>query len=377
MKITDASSLSNAELTTELTRLAGGEREATVALIVHLAEFELRRLYEGAGFRTVFQYCMEVLHLTEDATFNRVETARVARRFPVVIDRLTSGALSPTTVRMMAKWLTPENHRDLFAAAAFKGKRQVEELIARSFPQADVPSLVRKLPSAPPLVKIDPGTADTGLGPAPHDGAAHSSPPTDDSQALQTTAIPSQPAASTIRPLAPDRYEIRFTASASTREKLRHAQDLLAHAVPTGDLAQVFDRALTSLVEELTRKKFAVVKHPRDARDRPEESRSVPAGVRRDVYQRDGGRCAFVARGGRRCNDRRFIEFHHMMPEAAGGKPTVENIQLRCRAHNGQEVDLFFGPGKRYQRDGEVHEPRAAYGIPSYKIVPFRNGTIL
>jgi hypothetical protein len=46
-------------------------------------------------------------------------------------------------------------------------------------------------------------------------------------------------------PLSTERYEIRFTASASTREKLRRAQDLLRHAVPSGDIAEIFDRALT------------------------------------------------------------------------------------------------------------------------------------
>jgi hypothetical protein len=46
MKITHASSLTDSDLVTALTRLAHGEREATVALIVHLAEFDGRRLFE-------------------------------------------------------------------------------------------------------------------------------------------------------------------------------------------------------------------------------------------------------------------------------------------------------------------------------------------
>ena len=370
MKITHASSLTNAELTAELTRLAGCEREATVALIVHLAEFEFRRLYEGAGFRTVFQYCLEVLHLTEDATFNRVETARAARRFPVLIDMLSTGALSPTTVRMMAKWLTPENHGDLFAAAAFKGKRQVEELLAHSFPQADVSSFVRKMPSPPTSLTFDAGAGRTDLGPP---SQAPDSQRAVEEGATMAPVAAASPSRALVRPLAPERYEIRFTASGETRENLRRAQDLLSHAVPSGDLDLVFGRALTLLIDDLTRKKFAVVKSPRGPLDGPADARTVPAGVRREVYGRDGGRCAFIARGGRRCNDRRFIEFHHVIPVSAGGKPTVENIELRCRAHNGHEVDLFFGPGKRYQHDGEVHEPRTAYGVRPTKLS--RSGT--
>ena len=42
----------------------------------------------------------------------------------------------------------------------------------------------------------------------------------------------------------------------------------------------------------------------------------------------------------------------------------MENIQLRCRAHNGHEVDLFFGPGKRYTHDGDTRSRTALAGGP-------------
>jgi 5-methylcytosine-specific restriction endonuclease McrA len=64
-------------------------------------------------------------------------------------------------------------------------------------------------------------------------------------------------------------------------------------------------------------------------------SRYIPAAVRRAVWARDGGQCAFVAANGRRCPERGFLEFHHVEPYAAGGAATVDNIQLRCRSHNG------------------------------------------
>lgn len=76
MKITHASRLTNSELISEVGRLAHGEREATVALIVHLAEFDARHLFAGAGFSSTFTYCVEVLRLSEDAAFNRIQAGR-------------------------------------------------------------------------------------------------------------------------------------------------------------------------------------------------------------------------------------------------------------------------------------------------------------
>jgi len=164
-----------------------------------------------------------------------------------------------------------------------------------------------------------------------------------------------------VRPLAPERYEIRFKASAAMREKLRVAQDLLGHAIPSGDIAQVFDRALALLVADLSRRKFAATGRPRQSRGQSDESRNIPAEVKRLVDARDRRRCALVAPNGRRCDERRFLEFHHVIPYAAGGQPTAENIQLRCRAHNGYEADLFYGPGKRRTRGDVVGHDRSIY----------------
>ncbi len=340
MKITHASHLTDTELAAELTRLAGGEREATVALIVHLAEFDARRLYEGAGFPSLFQYCRAALRLSEDAVYNRIEAARAARRYPIVVDMLLSGSLSLTTLRMLARHLTAENHLELLVAAAGKGKQEVETLLARHCPQPDVAGSIRQL--AAPSVR---GAEVSSLPAACEARAA------DKGSTPFVPAPAAPPPRALVRPLAPERYEIRFTASGGMRDRLREAQDLLGHAVPSGDIAQIFDRALTLLVADLKRQKCAATSRPRPSRGQADGSPNIPAAVKRVVWVRDGGRCAFVARStGHRCEARRFLEFHHVVPRGVGGPPTVGNIQLRCRAHNGHEVDLFYGPGVRRTR---------------------------
>ena len=80
----------------------------------------------------------------------------------------------------------------------------------------------------------------------------------------------------------------------------------------------------------------------------------------RAVWLRDGGQCAFVARNGRRCEERVFLEFHHKEPYAIGGEPTIANISLRCRPHNVYESELVFGPaaGMRRTRTERANAPR-------------------
>jgi len=150
MLMMTASRLNDSDLTTELGRLAYGEREATAALIVHLAEFDARRLYEGAGYSSMFQYGRAVLRMSEDAVYNRIGAARAARRFPAIVDMLVSGALSPTTARLLARHLTAENQEALLAAASGRGKLAVEELLAGWFPQPDVAPRIRPLRAPSP-----------------------------------------------------------------------------------------------------------------------------------------------------------------------------------------------------------------------------------
>ena len=159
-----------------------------------------------------------------------------------------------------------------------------------------------------------------------------------------TPRLPLTAARAVVDALAADRYPIKFTASAATCAKLRTAQDLLQHAVAARDVAEVIDRALTVLIDHLARRKFAATTQPGPARDAAEGSRHIPAWVRRAVWIRDGGRCAFVSKGGRRCSSRSCLEFHHVIPYEVGGESTVDNIQLRCRAHNAHEADVYFKP---------------------------------
>ena len=145
-----------------------------------------------------------------------------------------------------------------------------------------------------------------------------------------------------MKPLAPELYRLRLTVTRRTHDTLRRVQELLRHSIPTGDMAEIVDRALTLLLADLERAKGALASRPRAARPPATASRHIPAAVRRQVWTRDGGQCAFVGTEGR-CRERGFIEFHHLTPYAAGGGATVDNIELRCRAHNVHEAEVYFG----------------------------------
>jgi hypothetical protein len=219
-----------------------------------------------------------------------------------------------TAIRLLAPHLTDANHAQMLQAARHKSKQEIQELIASINPRPAVETVIRRV--------------------------------------------------AVLTPLAPERYMLQVTLTRETYEKLRRAQTLARHAVPDGDIGAILDRALALLVDHFERRRFAQTASPRANPDEgPLPSRHITAGVKRAVWQRDQGRCAFIGRTGR-CEETAFLEFHHVAPYAAGGAATTDNIQLRCRSHNQYEARLFFGD--MFVRDRELAGlPKPPMGQPT------------
>jgi hypothetical protein len=129
------------------------------------------------------------------------------------------------------------------------------------------------------------------------------------------------------------------------RDKLCRVQNLLCRQIPSGDPAVIFERGLDHVLREAEKAKLAATVAPRPPRAAREGSRVVPAYVRRAVWKRDDARCAFRGTQGR-CTERRYLEWHHVQPFGHQGPATVDNISLRCRAHNQYEAGVYFAPIK-------------------------------
>jgi len=282
-------SLPDAQLITETERLAAARRNVDASLIASLAELDARKLYLGLGYSSLFTYCTEHLGLSRHAANNRMEAARTARRFPVVLDLLMSGDVTMTNVALLSKYLTDENHLALLEAARRKTKGEVLAQVAEMDPRPEFDSLVV--------------------------------------------------------PLGDGRFRLEVTVSTEAYRDLQRLQNLLRHSIPTGDPALVVAHALSQARAHVERRTLADVRRPRRGVG-VSRTRYVPAAVRREIWKRDGAQCAFVGSAGR-CTERTFLEVHHVIPFAADGGATVENLQLRCRAHNNYEADQYFGTGEK------------------------------
>ena len=338
MKSVPVSRLSSDALIRELRESVADDCSHTARQVALIAEVERRRLYAPAGYPSMFKYCVDELHLSEDAAYKRIQVARASRRCPAVLAALADGRVHLTGLVLLRPHLTTENAAELLDAATQKSKAEILLLLAERFPSPDLPARVVSLSQAPIATELVPepvpatiASRPCGMGPLP---------------ALTSPLAVTSPAvgAAHVSPLAPQRYGVQFTLDQAGHDLLRHVQNLLGNRVPPGDLAEVIVRALKVYAARLEKQKFAATERPAQAHHHLDpDSRHVPSRVKRAVLKRDQGRCTFVSDTGKRCESRWDLEFDHEQAYARGGEATVSNIRLRCRAHNQHAAERAFG----------------------------------
>jgi hypothetical protein len=320
MRAYSLSHLSDPELLKGLTSLVAQDCATTAELLAHIAEFDARRLYLPAAHPSTYSYCVNELHLSEDAASKRIQAARLARQFPVLFEALADGRLHLSAVCLLAPYLTPENAEGLLAEAAHRTKAEIEELLVRRFPRSEAMGLVVVLPASP--LRADHQHAPGHINPeTPQPAPAQVGPP------------------SKLAPVAAERFRLEVTLGREEREKLRYSQDLLGHELPSGDLAKVLGQAFDALIEKLEQRKFAATSRPRKSARPSTNPRHIPAQVKRAVWERDGGQCTFVSETGRRCPARKLLEFDHVEEVARGGRA----ISTERSAHS-EPVEEVIAP---------------------------------
>ncbi|MFT4570507.1 MAG: 5-methylcytosine-specific restriction endonuclease McrA [Hyphomicrobiaceae bacterium] len=375
------SDLSEQNLLAHFARVIAEGRRNTVQLLVAISEIDERKLWAKHACSSMFVFCMQRYHMSESMTAKRIWAARVARRFPVVLDMIERGQLHLTAVQLLAKHLTEVNHREVLARAKHKSAREIESLIAEIAPRPDVPSRVRALPimncdrarastNSEPQVE-SPMTTQLGEVTRAVPGPNSPSPP------LPDAGMRASAARGRVTPLAPRRFKVEITVDQQTYDKLRALEDLLSRQA-AGDPAVIISRAIDVLLAETLKKKAALTDRPRKARSgvtktsrsdttkepqsgspKAHRTRAIPAALRRAVWLRDVGRCGFEDDKGHRCRATRILEYHHKVPFAQGGQHELANIELRCHGHNQYQADLDFGRSFMRAKRGESYQHSA------------------
>jgi hypothetical protein len=346
-------------------------------MLVYIGEIDRRKLYLEHAYPSMFAFCTKRFRMSEAVAARRIRAGRTTCRFPCILGMVRRGELHLSGVHQLAGHLTDGNHQEVLRRARHRSMREIDQLIAEIAPKPDVAAIIRALPEQ----RMDRAGSTTPRGPmgqALSDGALAESSYERGSDSREGNAgSPTRRQRNLATPLSPRRYKLQVTIGQKARDELAELQNLLSHQIPDGDPAAVVERALEALLAETKKKKGALADKPRGGRknvaptDKPRggrknvaptdkppvrpkkgggrrkngggRTRTIPAHIRREVFRRDEGRCAFVDCEGRRCESAWQVEFHHCVPYGRDGPHSAGNVELRCRAHNQFEAEVEYG----------------------------------
>jgi 5-methylcytosine-specific restriction endonuclease McrA len=314
-----------------------------------------------AGYTSMHAYCVGALRMSGDRALKRLQAARLARRFPAVLERVADGRLTVTTVCELAPHLTDANAGALLEAAAYHAQLEVRQ-IARSWSGRQGGTAAEHV-SSPAAAHADPQVSASAASPAGAPDFALAPPGPASSHAVPHVNSPIR--RGQVSRDGQGNYVLRLTFTPAQHADLSAAQDLLAHAVRDGDPTEVVARALAHFVTHLCRRRFgagtggnATTLPASPARALP-RGRAIPIALRRVVAERDGHACTFVGVTGHRCGATRGLQFDHLIPLAQGGATTAANLRLLCAAHNRHEARRLLG-SERVRRQRERSDRQRA-----------------
>jgi hypothetical protein len=370
------------QLRDALKALLRKEQAAMADFLLALADFDRRRGWEPLGRASLFAFLHFELGLSNGAAFHRMSAARLLQRFPDLVEPIRDGRLCLSTTAELAKVATDENWTGVAPRFFGLSAREAQEVVAELQPRANPP--LRAVVTAVAGTCLDAGPTEAALaspvalpGPAAGSASLAAATSTDPGSLLTSEEELTHPARGAalrdaprdvVEPLTADHRRLHVTVSRRLLKKLDAARDGLSHAIPGATTEQVIEAALDLLLEKQARAR-GLVKRPRTSiqapplelplqepppprRDGPRET--IPAAVRRAVWERDGGRCAWPLDAGGCCGSTHRLELDHVVPWSLGGESSVANLRVACSHHNRLAARRAFGERcvRRYAGQG-------------------------
>ena len=105
--------LDNKTLIKSISKRTDLEREQLAEFLEYVAEIDARRLWAEEAYSSMHVFLTSRLGFSDPTASKRVSVARAARKFPLLLKTIRSGALHLTGAHLLAKHLTRESHVEL------------------------------------------------------------------------------------------------------------------------------------------------------------------------------------------------------------------------------------------------------------------------
>ena len=309
-------------------------------MISILQEMDKCRAYLYFDANSLFDYAHRILQLSEATSSNLINVARKSVEIPALKTAIEIGTLSVSKARKIVPVLTIENQSDWIALATKNTTREIERAVAQENPELAVRESARFI--ADNRLELKLGFSDENYKNLKR---------VCDLESQRTArAVNHEKAIAAALEAYLEKYDpIRVAERSAKRRK--NASTVSISQTTSGSIDEsIFELKLkipplTALT--LQRDAKRVTGHTtaiaRRSSAKTESSGRATAQRKRksllhqiihQINLRDGGQCTYRNSEGNRCTNRRWLEFHHVIPRSSGGPDILENLETLCSSHH-------------------------------------------
>ncbi|MGZ3825709.1 MAG: HNH endonuclease [Bdellovibrio sp.] len=358
--------LDDKDLVEQLRQLFNREKKISDAILLGLKEIKQRSLFAAMGFSSLFEMLVKHYHLSETASYQRVNALKLIESVPDAQEALFSGEVSLSNAALVQSFIHRSEKEAKSTMSIEEKMTIIESIKGKTHREAQVT-----------LAEVNP-----------------------------IAALP----ANKEKPLSKSHTQLQIVVDEETLALLKEIQALLSHTIPDGDYNAVLNYMGKQVIEPLRKKKgcstpaldsksksvftststsaFASApesilsstpeselqsqslsnrsntdasKHCVGSFDiLPENktkvcSRYISQKTKRIVYARSKGQCEFRGINGNRCSSRHQLEFDHIIPWSQTGTNDEDNIRILCRTHNLYRTKATHGFWYQKHKPGQLN----------------------
>lgn len=270
-------------------------KRAEADLIDILQEADRTRVYFHMSYKSLFEYVVGALGLSESIAYNLITVSRKAREVPALQTAIRSGGLTVSKARKVTAVLNRANSDEWIQKAMTLSSRKLEAAVA----DATQPGRERSI----------------GL----HLGLPR--PVYENLKRAQELECQRQGRSVSLE----QALEAALGIYLEKQDPVKRAERILEKKKSASQPTQSVSALVTGQVQ------------PSDPSASPvgARARSIPAAFRHRAHARDQGRCTYVdPRTSLRCEERKWVHLHHVQPKARGGTHAPENLTTLCSSHH-------------------------------------------
>ena len=254
------------ELHEELVRLSTIHRTTLSTILEHLSEMNARKGFVEFGHPSLMKYCVKELGLSESAAYRRIKALRILDSNPEVKEKLSCGKVNLAQISRTQELFDICSQEKGKELPGYKKSEILEEIQNKSLHDSE--SLIREKLELPPKPK-----------------------------------------------------RITIEVSGETHALWIEYKGSMAHKNMTDEMLLCFAIKKAGCINE--------IKIPRKPRPHNENSRYIPAHIKRELFEISGYKCSWPG-----CESTYALEIDHIIPVSKGGKTVKENLRVLCRNHN-------------------------------------------